>query len=205
MYITTILFKNSEIGSIISLLPILLLAQVIQCEKPVKLRNGKYNNFIQIINLNQQLSKNEQLASSNQNSNNTRLNNYKVPKFSFNKNYLSDKTSRTTTLPVPLQTNQQQESNDYLDYEPQSIDANQIDQTYNSQDSSLDYLFTLYNDIKFWRDVFITVGAIITVIGVTLNTLCIIIFYNSNLFNNSSFPYYVYVLSIIDTLNLIFR
>lgn len=70
---------------------------------------------------------------------------------------------------------------------------------------NMDYLFTLYNDIKFWRDIFIIVGACITIIGITLNTLCIYIFYRTKLFQNSSFPYYVYVLSIIDTLNLIIR
>jgi hypothetical protein len=66
-------------------------------------------------------------------------------------------------------------------------------------------LIELYNDIKFWRNIFIVVGAIITICGCTLNTLCIFIFYKSNLFHNSSFPCYVYVLSVVDTLSLIIR
>jgi hypothetical protein len=66
-------------------------------------------------------------------------------------------------------------------------------------------LVNLYMDIKLWRSIFIIVGAIITICGCTLNTLCIFIFYKSNLFQNSSFPCYVYVLSIVDSLSLIIR
>lgn len=41
--------------------------------------------------------------------------------------------------------------------------------------------------------------------GATLNTLCIVVFYKSKLFRNSSFPYYVYVISLVDILNVFLR
>ncbi len=66
-------------------------------------------------------------------------------------------------------------------------------------------LLALYKDIQFWRDIFIFFGSFFTGLGVTLNTLCIIIFIKSKLFRNSSFPYYVYILAFVDTLNILFR
>jgi hypothetical protein len=63
----------------------------------------------------------------------------------------------------------------------------------------------VYTSVKFWREFYIIFGSIITLIGCTLNSLCILIFYKSKLFRNSSFPYYVYVISIVDTLNIFFR
>jgi hypothetical protein len=67
------------------------------------------------------------------------------------------------------------------------------------------YLMDLYKDVKLWRDIYITFGNVFSIIGVALNTLCIIIFYKSKLFRNSSFPYYVNILAIVDTLNIFFR
>lgn len=67
------------------------------------------------------------------------------------------------------------------------------------------FLLILYQDIQFWRNIFIYLGSVLTGIGVTLNILCIIIFSKSKLFRNSSFPYYVYILAIVDTLNILFR
>lgn len=66
-------------------------------------------------------------------------------------------------------------------------------------------LLDLYQDIKLWRDLFIWLGSAITGIGTMLNMFCIIIFYKSKLFRNSSFPYYVYIISIVDTLNILIR
>jgi hypothetical protein len=66
-------------------------------------------------------------------------------------------------------------------------------------------LVELYQDIKFWRDIYIAFGSGITGIGIMLNMFCIVIFYKSKLFRNSSFPYYVYVISIIDTMNILIR
>jgi hypothetical protein len=66
-------------------------------------------------------------------------------------------------------------------------------------------LFELFNNVKNWRQIFITIGLIITITGLILNTLSIIVFSKSKIFRNSSFPYYVYVLSIIDSLNLAIR
>ena len=76
---------------------------------------------------------------------------------------------------------------------------------YSKTDDLQELLVDLYTDIKLWRNIFIIVGAIITICGCTLNTLCIFIFYKSNLFQNSSFPCYVYVLSIVDSLCLVIR
>ena len=67
------------------------------------------------------------------------------------------------------------------------------------------YLMDLYKDVKLCRDIYITFGNVFSIIGVALNTLCIIIFYKSKLFRNSSFPYYVNILAIVDTLNIFFR
>ena len=66
-------------------------------------------------------------------------------------------------------------------------------------------LLVVYEDIKLWREIFILGGSTITFIGFVLNTFCIIIFYKSKLFRNSSFPYYVYIISIVDTLNIFIR
>ena len=66
-------------------------------------------------------------------------------------------------------------------------------------------LLQVYDDIKFWREIFILIGSTITFLGVLLNTACIIIFFKSKLFRNSSFPYYVYVISLVDTLNILIR
>lgn len=68
-----------------------------------------------------------------------------------------------------------------------------------------DDLVDLYTDIKFWRDIFIFFGSSITGVGILLNMCCILIFYKSKLFRNSSFPYYVYIISIVDTLNILIR
>lgn len=67
------------------------------------------------------------------------------------------------------------------------------------------YLLDLYQDVNLWRDVYITFGNVFSVIGITLNGLCILIFNKSKLFRNSSFPYYVNILAIVDTLNIFFR
>ena len=78
-----------------------------------------------------------------------------------------------------------------------------------SQNYSIDewhsFLLDLYQDIKLWRDIYIFFGSLFTGAGLTLNTLCIIIFVKSKLFRNSSFPYYVYILALVDTLNIFFR
>ena len=68
-----------------------------------------------------------------------------------------------------------------------------------------DNLLELYEDIKFWRDLYIIAGSGITCVGTMLNMLCIVIFYKSKLFRNSSFPYYVYIISIVDTMNILIR
>jgi hypothetical protein len=63
----------------------------------------------------------------------------------------------------------------------------------------------IFLSVKAWRDIYIVLGTIITVVGSSLNLLCILIFSQSKLFRHSSFPYYVYVISIIDTLNIFMR
>ncbi len=68
-----------------------------------------------------------------------------------------------------------------------------------------DNLLELYEDIKFWRELYIIAGSGITCVGTMLNMLCIVIFYKSKLFRNSSFPYYVYIISIVDTMNILIR
>lgn len=66
-------------------------------------------------------------------------------------------------------------------------------------------LFKLYQDVKQMREVYIYAGSLITVLGVILNLLCIYIFYKSKIFKNSSFPYYVYIISVTDTINIFLR
>ena len=66
-------------------------------------------------------------------------------------------------------------------------------------------LFKLYQDVKQMREIYIYIGSFITVLGVVLNLLCICIFYRSKIFKNSSFPYYVYIISVTDTINIFLR
>lgn len=66
-------------------------------------------------------------------------------------------------------------------------------------------LVDLYKNVKFVREIFLYLGSVITVLGCILNSLCIIVFYKSKIFRNSSFPFYVYVISIVDTLNIFLR
>lgn len=66
-------------------------------------------------------------------------------------------------------------------------------------------LFKLYQDVKQMREIYIYIGSFITVLGLTLNLLCIFIFYKSKIFKNSSFPYYVYIISVTDTINIFLR
>ena len=63
----------------------------------------------------------------------------------------------------------------------------------------------IFMSVKFWREIYMVLGLIITVVGSSLNLICIFIFSKSKLFRNSSFPYYVYVISVIDTLNIFMR
>ena len=87
------------------------------------------------------------------------------------------------------------------DDEGVQIPSNSSEEDYYMYES----LIYIYMSVKFWRDFYIIFGTLISITGFILNTLCIIIFYNSKLFRNSSFPYYVYVISIVDTLNIFFR
>lgn len=66
-------------------------------------------------------------------------------------------------------------------------------------------LMDLYAKVTLFRQVYIYMGTGITCVGFILNTLCIVIFYKSKLFRNSSFPYYVYVISVVDTVNIFLR
>ena len=66
-------------------------------------------------------------------------------------------------------------------------------------------LANIFASVKFWREIYIVSGMCLTVAGTTLNLLCILIFSKSKLFRNSSFPYYVYVISVVDTLNIFMR
>ncbi|CAF1086678.1 unnamed protein product [Brachionus calyciflorus] len=81
--------------------------------------------------------------------------------------------------------------------------------TLTRQETDFDSLYTnlvkLYQDVKLMREIYIYLGSFITILGTILNTLCIFIFYKSKIFRNSSFPYYVYVISIIDTINIFLR
>jgi hypothetical protein len=91
------------------------------------------------------------------------------------------------------------------DYELNQSDR---DASLNSSEEDLimyESLIYVYTSVKFWRDFYIIFGTLFTITGFILNSLCIIIFYKSKLFRNSSFPYYVYVISIVDTLNIFFR
>lgn len=78
-------------------------------------------------------------------------------------------------------------------------------ETINHDDPWLIDLARLHSKVVFFRNIYLYFGTIITILGATLNTLCIIVFYNSKLFRNSSFPYYVYVISVVDTLNIFLR
>ena len=66
-------------------------------------------------------------------------------------------------------------------------------------------LRSIFMSVKSWREIYIVFGTIITVVGTSLNLVCILIFSQSKLFRHSSFPYYVYVISVIDTLNIFMR
>lgn len=72
------------------------------------------------------------------------------------------------------------------------------------QSSWENFLVELYRDIKLWRDIFMVSGTLLTCLGLVLNMLCIMIS-RSKLFKNSSFPFYVKILAIVDTLNILFR
>ena len=67
------------------------------------------------------------------------------------------------------------------------------------------YLSHLYTSIQHWRDMYIVLGTCITLVGITLNALCILVFSKSKLFRRSTFPLYVYIIAIVDSLNILFR
>lgn len=92
--------------------------------------------------------------------------------------------------------------NEYSDQASNNNYYNNNGQNNNNEMNLYDTLFKLYYTVKFWRELYIFFGTILTICGSTLNTLCIVIFYKSKLFRNSSFPYYVYVISIVDTFNI---
>ena len=90
-----------------------------------------------------------------------------------------------------------------------SPNPNQIKDAKNIEDAQSQKLMidieNLYFTVKKMRGIYITLGSIITPCGLVLNTLCILVFFKSKLFRNSSFPYYVYVISVVDTLNILIR
>jgi hypothetical protein len=66
-------------------------------------------------------------------------------------------------------------------------------------------LMKTFNMVSTFRYIFIAFGSFITPCGILLNITCIVIFAKSKLFRNSSFPYYVYVMSTVDSLNILIR
>jgi hypothetical protein len=63
----------------------------------------------------------------------------------------------------------------------------------------------VYENVRTWKEIFNMSGLLITSIGIILNSVCIWTFYKSQIFQNSSFSYYIYALSIVDSLNLAIR
>nr|QVK45700.1 G protein-coupled receptor [Proales similis] len=63
----------------------------------------------------------------------------------------------------------------------------------------------MYKSVEEWRDLYITLAPILTTVGLVLNALCIVMFYKSTIFRNSSFRFYVYVIAVVDSLNILLR
>lgn len=80
-----------------------------------------------------------------------------------------------------------------------------------SSDYSIDLIYNYESLVKMFklvgnvRQIYLTLGSLITSVGFLMNIMCIFIFYKSRLFKNSSFPYYVYVISLVDSLNILVR
>jgi hypothetical protein len=68
-----------------------------------------------------------------------------------------------------------------------------------------EHLKKVYEIVREVREWYLTFGTLITICGLIMNVLCIIIFFKSKLFRQSSFPYYVYVISIVDMANILMR
>jgi hypothetical protein len=63
----------------------------------------------------------------------------------------------------------------------------------------------LRRTIDVWHQTFILIGSVLTNFGIVFNILSMVVFWKSKLYSNSSFPLYIYTLSVISTMNLLIR
>lgn len=82
---------------------------------------------------------------------------------------------------------------------------NNNNNSFGEDDEWLNNLAGLHQKVSIFRIFYMYSGTVITIMGAILNALCIVVFYKSKLFRNSSFPYYVYVISFVDILNVFLR
>jgi hypothetical protein len=117
-----------------------------------------------------------------------------------------------TILAVKAQTDHDAHITHSFDY-TEKVDANSESdasglQTESDQDLSEQlhqHFMAAFDKVRVMRLIFIIFGSLVTPCGIVLNMTCVVIFAKSKLFRNSSFPYYVYVMSTVDTLNILMR